>query len=121
MPSLYGGKAGRICQRWQSLEATLSIWKPYWQDLGNYLLPRKSHITEWYGSPSTDQIDRLYDTSASYALRVNANGCMSYISPHHERWSVYVPPRALEWSDRARKWYAQCTEIVSEELQRSNF
>lgn len=91
----------------------------WWQELGEFVSPRKAEITTKSNHPGENS--DLYDSTATNANMTLAQGQMSYVSPSEERWFALEPPEALKHLESARSYYAICTEIMATALADSNF
>jgi len=111
----------KILDRNEELEAERLLWDQFFQDIANYVMPRKATITEHYLSPDTTQHDRLFDTTAARANLTLANGSMAMITPIEDMWFAWKPPRELSGNDKAEAWFSECTRIAHEDLIESNF
>jgi hypothetical protein len=113
-----GPNALEIIRRNSALKAKRSNWDTIWQDIANYVMPRKSEILD-RKTPGTEGFtDDLYNMTAIRANGVLASGQMDYLMSG--RWFAYGPRPELE-DDEAKTWFQRCTEIVMEELALSNF
>ncbi|MEI6278309.1 MAG: portal protein [Verrucomicrobiae bacterium] len=110
-----------ICDRRSKLVGERAAWDSLWQDIGNYVMPRKAEITSQQGSPGVAKHSRLFDGTAIRANQILANGQLSWMTPMESRWFSFDPPHALKGKDKVEQWYRRCTEIAQLELARSNF
>lgn len=92
----------------------------WWQIIGEYVLPRKSYVTEAGDYVDDARYRKLYDTTAIGACQTLANGHSSYISPGDQRWFYWSAPDEVR-TDEAEAWYRRCSEIAALELAASNF
>ena len=113
--------AQRIIKRNDGLKSAAATWLTFWQDVGNYVMPRKAEITSTVNQPSTDKTSRLFDTTAVRANMVLANGQLAWMTPMESKWFSFDPPAATKMHDKARAWYSSCTDIAARELALSNF
>lgn len=107
--------------RWSAMHSDRSQWDSWWQELSDFVSPRKSDITEKTTAPEDGITPRLYDSTAIQANMTLAQGQLALISPMEERWFVCEPPEHLRNRPRAEQWYARCSEIMRAELFQSNF
>lgn len=114
-------KAQKILHRWQQMSGDLAVWKPQWQEIADYMMPRKAGISEVTETPSSTKETALFDTTAGDAAMTMAGGLMSWTSPINEQWFQYKPIFQLRESDATKQWLAQCTERIRELLAESNF
>lgn len=113
--------ASGILSRWSKLEQDRNYWMSMWQQLAEYVMPRKSYILNTTITPTTDRETKLFDSTAVQANMILAAGCMSYITPSDSRWCGFEAPEGLEDGDGVCEYFAEVTEIVMETLARSNF
>lgn len=113
--------AKNIDQRWNDMLGERLVWDSLWQEIADYVIPRKAEIYQRELTPSTTREDLLYDTTAVQALTTYANGRMSYVTPSGGRWFGFEPPLHLKDDDEAKLFYAKATEIVQELLANSNY
>lgn len=113
--------AERHIARHNYLKGERATWDTLWQDIADFVIPRKAEIVTRQGSPGTQRTQDIFDATAIYANATLANGQMAYMTPADSRWFVYDPPIALKGNDKAEQWYAQCTEIAQMLLATSNF
>jgi hypothetical protein len=116
-----GELAQRIMARHTAMCTVRDVWATFWQDIANYVMPRKSEILSKTESPGTQKQNQLFDTTAIRANQVLANGMLAWMTPGDSRWFSYEVPGALKDSDDSKQWFAMCSEIVQFELSRSNF
>jgi hypothetical protein len=108
-----------VIARHQDLASERAPWDSQWQELAEYCLPRKADIAAKRSSPDSSRHDVLFDSTAMQAASTLANGQLAYITPADSRWFVYEPPRGVT-SDRAKQWYAKCSEVTQLLLATSN-
>lgn len=115
--------AENIISRHNALKAERSTWDTLWQDLADYIMPRKSQITTRKTEGVDGFTDDIYDMTAIQANETLAAGQLNYVTPANERWFAYEAPEELKerGGDAASRWYQQCTDIAFRELARSNF
>lgn len=110
-----------LSQRATRLAAARSSWDVLWQDIANYVMPRKAEIIQKQGSPNVSKQSRLFDGTAIRGNTILANGQLAWMTPMESRWFSYDPPPHLKGNDKAEQWYRSCTEIATLELAKSNF
>jgi hypothetical protein len=109
-----------VLSRHSDLASERAPWDTVWQELAEFCLPRKAEISAKRSMPDTSRHDVLFDTTAMQSAATLANGQLAYITPADSRWFVYEPPRGVN-SDRAKQWYAKCSEVAQLMLATSNF
>lgn len=118
-------RAKRICQRYAGLLQEKNLWNRVWQDASDYVLPRR-------GSFYTQQIpgaqnDKIYDSTAPWALEQLASGLHSYLTSTTQRWLRFALPveiaEDLMQDDEVNIWLQKTTDIMYGVFnsQKSNF
>jgi hypothetical protein len=112
-----------IISRHNALKTERSTWDTLWQQLADYIMPRKSQVTTRKTEGVEGFTDDLYDMTAIRANMTLAAGQLNYVTPANERWFAYDAPEELKerGGDAAARWYQQCTDIAFREIARSNF
>ena len=114
-------EAKDILDRWGVLKGQRSTWDSFWQDIADYVMPRKGEITEKMYHPDTIKQDRLYDSTAIRANQVLANGQLTWMTPLETPWFAFEAPYEMKGDDEVDIWYQECTTIALLEMARSNF
>lgn len=107
-----------IISRNAALKADRGTWDTLWQQIADYVMPRKSQITTKKTEDITGFTDDLYNMTAIRANQVLASGQKDYLVSG--QWFSYDPPSDIE-DDDAKTWFQRSTEITMRELARSNF
>lgn len=103
------------------LASDRAVWDTLWQDIGNFVMPRKAEIKSTQTSPDTSKQDRLFDGTAIRANMILANGQLAWMTPMESRWFAFDPPHELKGNDKVEQWFRAVTERIHLELARSNF
>lgn len=98
-----------------------TTWDTFWQDIANYVMPRKSNIVSKQSEPSAHKEQQLFDSTAIRANQTLANGQLSWMTPHESRWFTFDPPYELNDSDEVKQWFKRCSEVAQTALAQSNF
>jgi len=110
--------ADRECQAYASMEAFASNEMRNWEDIAEYVAPRKSAIVSTKTQDIEEYSQYVHDTEAVHSNNVLASGQMDYMVSG--RWFSAEPPDK-EAPQEARDWYSKCAEITMEILQETNF
>ena len=108
-----------IIKLYQDKEADRSTWDTMWQDISDYISPRKSDILDEKTPDVEGYTDRIHDTTVVEANQTLAAGTYDYVVSG--KWFDYDAPKQLEKDHEAKKWYAECGEIALDEINKSNF
>lgn len=114
-------KAKAISDRWKALQSDLQVWKTQWQEIADFMMPRKAGISSITYTPSVSKESLLFDTTAQDAAMTMAGGLMSWTTPANEVWFTFEPPFALRGIDSVKQWYLACSQRVQEMVANSNF
>lgn len=110
--------AEQLIARNDSLKSDRGTWDTLWQDIADYVQPRKSEITDRKTHDVAGFTDKLFNLTAIRSNQVLASGQMDYL--FSGRWFSYDPPPEVK-DDAAKAWYQACTEVTMRELARSNW
>lgn len=112
-----------IIRRNGALKTKRCTWDTLWQKLADYVMPRKSQVTNRKTEGVEGYTQDLYDTTAIRGNMTLAAGQLNYCTPANDNWFSFDAPEALKarGGDVAEKWFGECTEIARRELARSNF
>lgn len=112
--------ASDICQRATHLETERGQWDTVWQQVADFVAPRKSQITDIKTPDIIGYTDDVYDTEAIHSALTLASGQMDYLVGGE--WFQYEAPTLQLREDReAANWYKECSEEVLYRLNGSNF
>ncbi len=111
-----------LIARWNALKGERATWDALWQDIADYVMPRKAEIaTRRSNAPGTARNEALFDTTAVFANQTLANGQLSYMTPAESRWFTFDAPQGRKGKDAVAEWFQRCSEITQWNLANSNF
>ena len=113
--------ANEIIERNTQLKSERATWDTLWQDEANYVMPRKSQITETKTEGVDNFTQQLYDDTAIMANMTLAAGQLNYMTPNNEIWGRFEPPKKQRDNDESKRWFAEATEIAMDYIKSSNF
>jgi|TARA_R100000234_G_scaffold96181_3_gene64464 hypothetical protein len=108
-------------RRYSKLLTKRSNWESLWQELGDYVLPRKAEITKKriQGGKRTELI---FDSTAVHAVELLASSLHGMLTNAAMSWfSMQYRDIELAKDDKANEWLAKCTRLLDKALKRSNF
>lgn len=111
-------KAEGIIKRYDKLKSERAQWDTLWQDIADYVQPRKSQITDRKTPDVVGYTDELYNLTAVRACQILASGQMDYL--FSGQWFSYDAPAEIT-DDATKTYFQKCTEITMKELARSNW
>ena len=101
------------------VKSLAKTWETLWQDLADYIMPRKSAITERKTHDVEGWTDSVFNNDAVHANNVSAAGSYDYLFAG--RFFDCEPPQELKDKPRAKRWYRECAERMIADLAGSNF
>lgn len=133
MAELTKEQVADLCKRSDKLQEDVRVWESHWQDLADYLLPRKATITREVTKAS--QGDKrtliLYDGTGQQSLEVLASALHGLLTPPSQRWfSLDIADRGPESrridedegaQDEIDRWLEDVSDIMFAEFALSNF
>ena len=115
--------AEQLVARHNALKSDRGTWDVLWQQIADYVMPRKSQVTTKKTEGVEGFTDDIYDMTVIRSNMTLAAGQLNYVTPATDRWFAFEPPEEMkaQGGDAAARWYQLCTEIAFRELARSNF
>ena len=112
----------KICSRVDKLKSDRSTWESYWQDVADYVVPRKAYITRAHSSGDKLKMETVYDATAVYSNQVLAAGLHGYLTNPSAKWfSIQMRDAALNESGEVRRWLKDVEDKIYDVLNGSNF
>jgi len=112
----------QLVKRYKALkEYRETAYDPQWQDIADYIMPRKGGINRKQYNVQNAGEQNIFDTTAEQAITVAAAGLTSWTTPAYEPWFKFSPIRQLRGRDPVERWMTECTQLVQEYLSNSNF
>jgi len=108
-------------KRYKTLKAQRSNWENHWQQLADYMLPRKADITK-QRTQGDKRTELIYDGTAIHAvelLSASLHGMLT--SPSTPWFSMRYRDPELQQSDIANEWLEASMGQMYQAFQRSNF
>lgn len=114
-------KAEKLKKLYDERDSRRSNWTPLWDDVRNYVDPRKGRTRGKTTEPDKLALHRLFDITPGLANQEMAAGCMEWLTPANQRWFQLDPPRQAKGEDAAEDWCARASDSVREALSGSNY
>lgn len=110
-----------LISRYERLYSDQSNFRILWQDLADYILPRKSNILS-LKSAGSKQTERLFDSTAIHANELLAASMATSLTPSNARW-FYLKTRdpGLNEDDAVKEWLEDCSDRMDRVIHQSNF
>ena len=113
--------ADKVLARATEMESERAPWDAFWQEIAQYVMPRKGEITSKASMPTTLRQDVLFDSTAIRANMILANGQLAWMTPMEAPWFSFDPPYAFKDVDDIKQYFRECSERTAVEMARSNF
>lgn len=92
-------------------EGLKSNFMQLWQDISDYVMPRKAFFTQQSNNPQRQVNSQIMDGTAVWANEQLASGLHSYLTPSTERWLRWQP-KDLNLTDEieVKEWLEHATD-----------
>lgn len=114
-------RAVTLLKRFSSLQQQRSNWESHWQDIADFIVPRKADITKkrTAGDKRTEQI---FDGTAIHAAELMAASLHGMLTNASTPWfHLRFTNDEFDRDDQAKEWLQSATDIMYQEIHRSNF
>ena len=108
--------------RLAGLRSTRSSWMPHWQELADYILPRRYRwLLTTNGQSRGSQINnKIVDSTATLAARTLASGMMSGVTSPTRPW-FKLKIEGTDTIESVSEWLEECEHRMLMVFQESNF
>ena len=114
-------QAAALIQRFTTLQQQRLHWETHWQEIADYIIPRKADITKTR-TPGDKRTDLVYDGTAIHAAELMSASLHGMLTNAATRWfSLRYSDNELNGDDEAMEWLNEATDVVYQHLNRSNF
>ena len=115
------GLVDELNQRWQSLRNERSSWISHWEEISRYLSPRAGRYFLSDRNKGWKRHQAIYDSTATRALRVLADGIMSGMTSTSRPWfKLTLSAPELNNQAEVKLWLTQVTGQIETVLAQSN-
>jgi len=98
-----------------------SNWESHWQEVADYMLPRKAEITKQRAAGDKRNIS-IFDATPIHALELLAASLHGMLTSSANRWfSLRFKETELNDSDEAKEWLEDATQRMYDAIAKSNF
>lgn len=112
-------RAEQIIERWNQMESDKSCWLSTWQEIADYVIPRKNNILAKASPGSKRMPVTLYDSTAIHSNDLLASSLQGAFSMSW--FNLKFANEALNEDEDAVAWLDECTKIMRKEFIKSNF
>lgn len=113
--------AQKVVERVETLKTERSNWETHWQDIADYILPRKNDITAT-SVPGAKRNIQLYDNTGMQACELLAGALHGLLTNPSGMWfELTTGDRELDRNDEVRRWLQDTTIRIHNALNQTNF
>mgnify|MGYP003147860874 FL=1 len=114
-------KAVVLLRRLTQLEERRSTWETHWQEIADYMRPRKADITK-SRTEGQKRTELIFDGTAIHAAEMLSASLHGMLTNMSTPWfSLRYTDPALEDDDIAKEWLELAENTMYQAFQRSNF
>lgn len=111
----------QLDRRYRTLQSQRSNWEKHWQELADYMLPRKADITK-RRTQGDKRTDLLFDGTAVHAVELLSSSLHGMLTSPSTPWfSMRYRDPTLQQDDAANEWLEICLDQMYQHFHRSNF
>ena len=111
----------KLDSRYKTLQSQRSQWESHWQELADYMLPRKADITK-KRTQGDKRTELLFDGTAVHAVELLASSLHGMLTSPSTPWfAMRFRDPGLQGSDEANEWLETCMDQMYQAFHRSNF
>jgi hypothetical protein len=111
----------QLDRRFKQLQSQRSNWESHWQELADYMLPRKAEITR-KRTQGDKRTERIFDGTAIHAVELLASSLHGMLTSPSTPWfSMRYRNPALQGDDEANEWLELAIDQMYQAFNRSNF
>ena len=100
----------RLDKRYKTLQSQRSNWESHWQELADFMLPRKADITK-KRTQGDKRTERIFDGTAIHAVELLASSLHGMLTSPSTPWfSMRYRDTALQRDDSANEWLEICMD-----------
>jgi hypothetical protein len=113
--------AEEIVRRYEKLDGERGNFKSQWQEIADYMIPRKASITT-QGAPGAKRTSKIFDGTAIRSLRILANGLYGHMTSPSAPWfELTVKDARLKMLDPVKDWLRDTSQRMQNSINTSNF
>ena len=93
-----------LMKRFGALESQRQTWESHWQEVGDFIIPRKADITR-VRSPGDKRTELIFDGTAGMAAQLLSSSLHGMLTNMSTKWfSLQYQTDELNMNDEAREW-----------------
>ena len=111
----------QLLKRHGSLKRHRSTWESHWQEVADYVVPRKADITK-KRSAGDKRTELLFDGTAIHAAELLSASLHGMLTNMSVKWfSLSFTDTELNGNDEAKEWLESVETVMYQAFARSNF
>lgn len=113
--------AAQLLKRLGSLQNQREVWESHWQEIADYVVPRKADVTK-KRTPGDKRTELVFDGTAIHAAELLSASLHGMLTNSSVRWfSLRFRDRELDKNDAAKEWLESVEDVMYQSFNRSNF
>jgi len=113
--------ATKLLDRLASLEVARESWEEHWQDVADYIVPRKADFTRTR-SAGDKRMEKIYDGTAIHASELLSASIHGMLTSASTNWfNLCFTNDMLQAEDEAKEWLEGVEQVMYAQFHRSNF
>jgi hypothetical protein len=113
--------ANQLLKRLGSLEDQRKVWESHWQEIADYVVPRKADITK-NRTAGDKRTELVFDGTAIHAAELLSASLHGMLTNSSVRWfSLRFRNKDLDMVDEAKEWLESVEDVMYQAFARSNF
>ncbi len=114
-------KAKNLLKRYDRLKAQRQNWESHWQEVADYMQPRKADVTKTR-SKGDKRTELIFDGSPLQSVELLASSLHGMLTNPSTPWfSLRFKQNDIENEDEAKEWLEDATEVMYSAFNKSNF
>ena len=110
-----------LLSRFGSLENMRRTWESHWQEIADYVVPRKADVTKTR-SAGDKRTELIFDGTAIHAAELMSASLHGMLTNASTKWfSLRFQDRFLDGDDTAKEWLGGVEDVMYQAFSRSNF
>ena len=111
-----------ILRRLERLKKQRTTWESHWQEIADFMRPRKADITKTQQTPGNKRTEKIYDGTAINSAELLAASLHGMLTNMSTPWfSLRFTDIAMNEVDEAKEWLEETENVLYAAFHRSNF
>ena len=109
-----------LLKRFDRLSAQRQNWETHWQEVADYMMPRKADVTKTR-SKGDKRTELIFDSSPLQAVELLAASLHGMLTNPSTPWFSLRFKEDIEEADEAKEWLESATDTMYAAFNRPNF